>query len=230
MMKPFNLQTNQSTLLAKKRLVNNNTDELNNKIAERNKGKAGETTKRPTTPSRIRFISKSPCKSPSAIDDELISLSNRIERYCVISKRNDRSKSKSKSPLKLCFSNNPEHDKEANFNNNIKAILNETFINTTSIRKQFDTEKLLPTDEKILLNTNSNKFKAKPLNQKMFAKKQPEIKNFEDIMEKTRMETKQIEKCQKIIKKNEKITNIKKTRFNKENICNNIGDLMLIEK
>jgi hypothetical protein len=182
MMKPFNLSSNK--LLTKKRTIDS----------------------KDLTP---RIIPKSPVKS--TLDEEVISLSNRIERSCVISKRSD--KSRSKSPIKLCFTNNQDQIT----NNNIKNILNDNFVPTTSIRKQFidKTQEVQP-------------FKAKPLNSKMF-KKKVEIKNFEDIFEKTRLETQQFEKTQKVIKKGDKIANIKKNKFDKENICQNI-DLMLIEK
>ena len=145
-MKPFNLSCNK--LLAKKRTTED---------------------KRDLTPTK-------PTKSPfkSNLDEEVISLSNRIERYCVI--KADRSRSK--SPIKLSFTNNPEQ----NLNNNIKNI--DNFINTTSIRKQFVNNLY-----------DVQPFKAKPLNSKMFKKKN-EIKNFEDIFEKTRLETQQIEKTQ----------------------------------
>jgi hypothetical protein len=161
---------------------------------------------------------KSPIKS--TLDDDIISLSNKIERYCVISKRSQ----KSKSPAKLWFGSNPD---EVNLANNMKAILNETFINTTSIRKQFDTEKLIPSEDRVLMR--GKQFKAKPVPSGMF-KKQPEIRCFEDILEKTRQETRMIEQTQKAIKRNEKVTNIKLNKFNKENVCHNGNELMLIEK
>jgi hypothetical protein len=179
MLKPFNLQTEK--LLSKKR-----TSEINSKIAEQMKTK--------TEPKRIKFISKSPVKKKS-IDDEVNSLSNRIERYCIISKR-------SKSPLKLCFNEN----EDKNFENMKASILNETFVNSTSIRKHFDTEKLISTEDKKALQKTP--FRAK------LVKKIPEIKSFEDIIEKSRKENKFVEKIQKANKVNQKIEKIKTEQFN----------------
>jgi hypothetical protein len=188
MMKPFNLSANNNKLLAKKRLINSNIDLVNNRIAEQTKRKQDCTKPVPgryyggdTSPKR--FVSK----SPAMVDDEVVSLSNRIERYCNISKI---------EPNVRLFSH-VEVTTETTFNNNIQAILST----------EVDKPKML--------------------------KKQAEVKNFEDVFEKTRREAKEIEKSQKNVKKNDKMAKHKMDRFNKENSSlhsNNQNDLMLVEK
>ena len=106
-LKPFNLN---DKMLGKKRHCNNNL--VNKKIIDRIKKKSEPIqhkidTKILNTPTHLKYKNRTIDNSPN--EDDLNTLSNRIERYCIISKR-PIFKSKSKSPIKLEF--NQEDNKE----------------------------------------------------------------------------------------------------------------------
>ena len=138
------------------------------------------------------------------IDEDIINISKAIENSCVISKK---SYTKDKSPLKICIGNNLQNDKDTYFNN-MKNILEHDFKNT-SIRNHFGKNNIENTRE-----LKPNTLKVKPINK--IIKKQNDISSFEDIMEKTRNECKTIENDMKRMKKNEKISKIKMSKFNKD--------------
>jgi hypothetical protein len=254
LIKPFNLSSNSSKMLMKKRMVNSNNDELNQRISETMKRKAGENlmgdriklVKTPTNVKYMKRTDRSRSKSPvSKLDEDMQTLSSRIEKYCVISKQNiikdrnpdrgDRSKTKSKSPLKRLSFNNDRNDNSILFNNNIENIRNSS--NTShSIRRQFSIDE--STEDKTLKEMNKYKFKAKPLKKSIFT---PQIETFEQVLMKTRQEKLEIEKKEKEKLRFNKVQDIKKQSLrrtiiggkeNNKNLMNkssNESGLMLVE-
>jgi len=248
MIKPFNLSANNSKMLAKKRVTNSNIDEVNSKIMEQMKKKCeqasdkikesvfiNDTLKLQKTPTNVRYmkktlgrsVSRSTSKSPLRTkenDDEMQSLSNRIEKYCTISGLNLKEKKNvSKSPLKICYGSKDNEEKMMNFH--INNIFNNSE-SSTSIRKHFGTQNAkIPTEEKIAKDMQTYKFKAKPLNKNIFSnnhnvnyfpqKKQPELETFESVIQKTRMEKQMIDKKEKENKKNQKVTMMKHSKVNR---------------
>jgi hypothetical protein len=269
LIRPFNLSSNK--MLMKKRITNTNVDELNSKITEAMKKKcefAGEKLKESLfihdkiilqkTPTNVKYMKKSLGRSKSKsplrnfnLDEDLQSLSSRIEKYCVISGYD---KVKSKSPLKLCFGNNNENEEKvfnshinniANFKNTSSTNNSNFFSNSTAIRRHFvsnnNNSLNTSTEEKIVKDMQSHKFKAKPLNRNIFSgnvsnlskKKQPEIESFEMILQKTRMEKQEIDKKEKEKKKMNKINKMKYNNVvgkeNKENVNTMNRGNMIIE-
>lgn len=244
LIKPFNLSSNNSKMLMKKRLTNTHIEEVNSKIMETMKKKCevvgekiketvfiNDTMKLQKTPNNVRYMKKSlgrsvsRSKSPIKKDceEELMSLSSRIEKYCTISGINP-NKPRSRSPVKICFGNNSQNE-EKMLNLHMNNILNtdSSLGRSTSIRKHFNSNNL-STEEKISKDMNNFKFKARPLNKNIFNKKTPEIESFESVLQKTRMEKQMIEKKEKDLKKMNKVTQIKQNKFinsvnpgNKEN-------------
>jgi hypothetical protein len=246
LIKPFNLSSNNSKMLMKKRLTNTHIDEVNSKIMETMKKKCegvgekiketvfiNDTMKLQKTPTNVRYMKKSlgrsvsRSKSPIKKDceEELMSLSSRIEKYCTISGINP-NKPRSRSPLKVCFGNNNHKENEDKMLNlHMNNILNtdSSLGRSTSIRKHFNSNNM-STEEKISKDMNNYKFKARPLNKNIFIKKTPEIESFESVLQKTRMEKQIIDKKEKDLKKMNKVTQIKQNKFiksinpgNKEN-------------
>jgi hypothetical protein len=283
LIKPFNLSMNNSKLLMKKRVTNTNVDEINSKITETMKKKCekvGDNLKeavfahekivlqkpehsiRHMKKSLGRSISRSKSKSPiksqnlDSNEDDVTSLTSRIEKYCVISgfksANNNYSNvhsvsNKSKSPLKTCFSNRNDlqQNEDKFFNNQVSCILmntSKTLTKSFSIRKHFNSN-LISTEDKIVKEMQNYKFTPKPLNKNIFCKnnkKQNEIESIESIMMKTRMEKSEIEKIDKENKKMDKINQMKvnklkkdtrgrENRFeNKENLSSNLVDVNMI--
>ena len=263
LIKPFNLSTNNSKMLMKKRTTTSNIDEINSRITETMKKKCevvgekikdsvfiNDSLKLQKTPSNIRYMkktlgrsvsrsnSKSPIKIKNNCEDEMQSLSSRIEKYCTISGINSGintggniniSTRRSKSPVKICFNNNRKENEDKIINLHMSSILNtdlgcmstSTYNSSTSIRKHFSNR--TSTDNKISKEMQAYKFKAKPLSKNVFSnsanvsfnKKQPEIESFESIIHKTRMEKQAIEKSEKDAKKMNKVNLIKQNKFNK---------------
>lgn len=254
LIKPFNLSTNNSKMLMKKR-IGGNIEEINSKIAETMKRKCeevgekvketvfiGDTIKMQKTPPNVKYMrrtpgrsrSKSPCRFNTQMDDDMYSLSSRIEKYCIISGTNKNYHNVgNKSPLKLCFSSNNNQNEEKIMDTHINSImLNTPRSPSTSIRRHFNHANTISTEDKIAKEMQTYKFKAKPLNKNMFSnanaglpsnipKKKPEIESFEMILQKTRMEKQMIDKKEKEDKKLNKMNLIKQgkagIRANKEN-------------
>jgi hypothetical protein len=236
LIKPFNLST--SKMLTKKRMTNSHTEEVNSKIMETMKKKCevvGEKIKENVfindmmklqkTPTNVRYmkkslgrsVSKSRSKSPVRRDceEELMSLSSRIEKYCTISGMNA-SRPRSRSPVKICFGkNNEKENDDKMFNLHMNNILStdNSLGRSTSIRKHFS-HNPMTTEDKISKEMNSYKFKAKPLNRNIFAKK-TEIETFESVLQKTRQEKQIIDKKEKDLKKINKVNMIKQNKFSK---------------
>jgi hypothetical protein len=269
LLKPFNLSSNHSKLLLKKRGSNINIEEINHKITETMKKKCegsifgNDLIKMQKTPPNIKYMKRNTDRSKSPRSnyhsEDMQTLSSRIEKYCVISgisttkNRNDLT-SKSRSPLKLCFSNNFKENDEKILDSHISTILNSNYAlnsssSTTSIRRHFNTNNI-PTEEKIAKDMNNHKFKARAITKGLFnnnacnnltnsyskiCKKQNDLETFEMVLQKTRIEKQGIDKNEKEIKKQNKINLIKQNkigRMNKENlntINRNLNGNMLIE-
>jgi hypothetical protein len=232
--KPFNLSSNNNKMLTKKRTPNSNIEEVNSRITDAMKKKFEGQSQNPLeiiklqkTPPNVKYMKKtstrSRSKSPMKTEEDLHSLSSRIEKYCVIS---GRSTIKSKSPTKNLFSNK----EDGIFNLHLSNIMNTTknsnsFTNSvfsSSMKKHFSMTNM-STEDKIAQEMKNFKFKAKPLNKNLFAKK-PEIESFESILQKTRMEKKALDFKEKEDKKMNKIAQIKTNKFrnvNKENFNQN---------
>jgi hypothetical protein len=260
--KPFNLSMNQSKMLMKKRVTGTNVDEINSKITEAMKKKCekvGENLKetvfahekivlqknsqnirhmkkslgRSISKSVSRSKSKSPVRIYDPNEDDVTSLSSRIEKYCVISgfnkdqsRTNNNNMIKSRSPLKNCFSHKSDFQQNEDklFNNQVNSIINASKVHnkntfpTTSIRKHFSTNNLT-TEEKIVKDMQNYKFTPKPLNRNIFKNKRPnEIESFESILIKTRAEKSEIDKADKEKKKIEKINQLKVNKLKKDNM------------
>lgn len=249
LLKPFNFSS--SKLLTKKRTGDYmDNEKINTKIKDTIRKKiesCGAGIKETVfindkinynkSPSTVKFMkksigsrskSKSPCR-----DEDMASLSSRIEKYCVIT--NKSMSKKDKSPVKLSFT------EEERFNQNAKNILNtssdlhQLSTMSSSIRKQFASE--LSTEDKIAREMESYKFKAKPLNRNIF-KKQPVVESFDTILMKTRQEKQELDMKLKENKKTQKINQIKQTQarksfnaYTRDENCNtlNRNDLMLLE-
>lgn len=226
----------------KKRVVNNNSEEINSKICEAMKKKLGQKEESDSIrSSRYSESNQSPNKLKISLEEDVLSLSSRIEKYCIVSKQslrrinNDRSKSRSKSPLKLTFNKENENPnsninklEEAHFFSNLST----NSIISSSIRKNFN--KIEATEDKILNEMKNQKFKAKPMSKNLFkgvtttttvdnistvVNKQPEILSFESVLQKTRAETHQIMQKEKDKKRDQKLMQMKKrSLLNKENI------------
>jgi hypothetical protein len=232
--KPFNLSSNNNKMLTKKRTTNNNIEDVNSRITEAMRKKFEGISQNPLdliklqkTPPNVKHMKKtlnrSRSKSPMKTEEDLQSLSSRIEKYCVIS---GRSIKKSKSPIKNLFDNK----EDGIFNLHLSNIMNTTKNSTTctnsvfssSLRKHFSISNM-STEDKIAQDMKNFKFKAKPLNKNLFAKK-PEVESFESILQKTRMEKKALDNKEKEDKKLNKISQMKTNKFrnfNKENFSNN---------
>jgi hypothetical protein len=218
LIKPFNLSSNNPKMLTKKRTTNANIDEINSKITETIRRKcegvnAMETIRLQKTPPNVRYMKKplGRSKSPLRTDEDVQSLSSRIEKYCVISGTRP---NKSKSPVKNLF------NAEGVFGMHVSNILNTSKnsgnglgnVYSSSIRKHFGTPQMT-TEEKREQEMKNYKFKAKPLNKHIFTKKTPEIESFENILQKTRMEKENIQRGEKEEKRMNKIAEIKNSKF-----------------
>lgn len=262
MIKPFNLSMNQSKMLMKKRVTGTNVEEINSKITEAMKKKCekvGENLretvfghekivlqknlnnvrhmKKSLGRSYSKSLSRSKSKSPARIydtnEDDVTSLSSRIEKYCVISgfKKDNNSTNnklnKSKSPIKTCFSHKSDlqqnedklfYNQVNNIIMNTSKIQNKNNLSTTSIRKHFTTNNI-STEQKIVKDMQSYKFTPKPFNKNIFKnKKSNEIESFESILMKTRVEKSEIDKSDKDKKKFDKINQMKVNKLKKENV------------
>jgi hypothetical protein len=160
LIKPFNLSSNNSKMLMKKRTTTGNIEEINNKITEAMKKKCEgvdeikesvfskeNTMKLLKTPPEIKYMkkslgrsvsrshSRSPIKSPLKNEDDLNNLSSRIEKYCTISGINV-PKNSYKSPIKICHGSKKDNeDKVFNLHmNNIfnNDLLNNSYLNTST--------------------------------------------------------------------------------------------------
>lgn len=156
LIKPFNLSSNNSKMLMKKRTTTGNIEEINSKITEAMKKKCEgaeeikesvfnreNTMKLQKTPSEIRYMkkslgrsisrshSKSPIKSPLKNEDDLNNLSSRIEKYCTISGMNV-PKNNYKSPIKVCHGSKKDNEEKL-FNLHMNNIFNNDPLNNSNL-------------------------------------------------------------------------------------------------
>jgi hypothetical protein len=192
--------------------------------------------------SKSKSKSKSPFRKQNEYENDLQSLSSRIERYCVISQKNKPGPVPGKSPLKLNLNLNLNNTDAEDTNVNLFAsnILN-TSTNSNSIRKHFSEANLnlLTGGNDASYKEKTNKLKSKPSSSKVIPngnaciKKQPIVESFESILLKTRKEKQELEDNQKEVRKLNKMNLIKQNRIknmmkNKENVnTSNKRDMMI---
>jgi hypothetical protein len=258
MLKTFNQNSNNTKMLTKKRGTNQNLDEINNKKKREESNKENKNgnnlVKIQKFQANIKFLKRneelSKSKSPgkNLCDDEVQLLSSRIEKFCVISgvqkiSKEEKSKTKSKSTLTVCFGNNAKENEEKILDSHINRINNSNFTSNpspikSSMRRNFNTN-MAPPNENVK-EINTQKFKARTISKGLFNinsavncsittntsnntinKKQNELETFEMVLQKTRQEKQIIDKKEKDNRKENKINLIKHgkaTRMNKENI------------
>lgn len=243
LIKPFNLSANTSKMLMKKRIVNNHVDEINAKIVETMKRKLSQKEENEINRfSRYSAPIQSPNNLKISLEEDMQSLSNRIEKYCIVSKQGLRkigNKSPNNSPMKLNFNKEIEldnglEDSHAFLAESImSSSIGTSFLNVGNIEEKSGKESKIQKNKNKILNKNLSNGENN---------KQADILSFESVLEKTRAEKNLIVNAEKDKKRAQKINQMKKNSLlNKENVNNTastttsfspFGDneMMLVEK
>ena len=224
-LKPFNLSSTNKAL-QKKRFNSNRDEEINQKIAFTMKKRLedqGETINILTqqkiiTPPSKRLVKKSlgksrsqsPLENPLQEDDDVQTLSERIEKYCFVTRHGQNT---TKSPVRTLFRKTGPQREEGN----TTQISNIDVTSTNSFKRHFASSE----DAE---NQNPNKSRVEA---PIVIEKKPILHNvvsFESVLKTTLQEKQKMEDLEKLQKKNKKLLHIKQQslirRINKETFMN----------